>query len=1717
MERNELLGEEILGYHVEKVIHSGSSGTVYRVTKKDISGTYTRALKHISVPSEQQYLDVLHSLGGDHSKADDYFAALLKSVSEEIRIQYQLSESGNEHIVKCYQHAISRNSTSSNLHNIYILMEYLTPFQDYVVQHGLTVREVIQLAKDILKALVECHGQGIIHRDIKDANLFVSKNGTFKLGDFGVSKITTSKHRAESLKGSLDYMAPEVYLQKGDYDHTVDLYSLGIVLYRVLNKHRSPFMPPYPETYTPEDDEKALALRMKGATPEAPLLAQNELGQAILKALQSKEQRYQSAQEFLDAIEAAEGLLPSEYLDTLLSFGKQHAHEQSSDALISERKQGETLGATLRVEEENQLQSNEIEDGPSLFDEPVRNNSIEKEEYSFEDDQPPSRRNKGVWIVAAAAIALVVFALLFLFLRGCSGEGADTEEGASADTPVTDDLQSESPETEPVHEHVEVVQEGFPASCEETGLSEGKYCTDCDAVLEEQTVISALGHDYVDRKCSRCQKIYYSSGLTYERIQDGYSVVSGLGTCADIDLFIPPETPEGDYVIGIASKAFKGQVSLKTVELPEGMTSIGSEAFVGCGSLEEIIIPDSVIQVGFSAFSECSLLRHTEYDHGFYLGNQQNPYVLLTDINDDSALMHVLIHGKTRVIGDSAFAGCRGLESVTIPDSVETINLNAFGDCISLKTVNYTGTTGEWLSIDIAEGNQPLKDAEVRCLAQDVPEISGTCGTHVMWAFDTVSGLLMVWGDGSMAWASETTPWDEYRDRIESVVVKEGVTNVAEKAFSDCVNLKSVHLSDTVTTIDSEAFQNCANLVSITIPSGVTSIRENAFSGCTNIRSLVLGESLTHIGENALNGVKDVTFRLASPSLLNSIIPSGANSITLDISNLEGTLDGVVFAVPETVGYFALIGDGDTYSDFRIQSNAGETLISKLGIAESKDTPLWLNSSVVTLRDVTVLDVPGFALVMPADHTVLKLIGSTTVGSRNEYSVLSGQVSLEEGSNTLEGSLSLTGKYMVYGDVSNRQLIHGGSDSDIVLIDGLMFSNMLTFSPVMFDAEEGTVDTEKIQVRYGHPYGELPVPQRTYYTFLGWFTDPESGDQVIAETIAPAMAEQTLYAHWKLNTFTVTFVYDYDGAPVSSESKTMTCGVAFSEVPNPSRAHYMFGGWYTESGTAITADTVMHEAKDITVYAKWTIIAYNINWKTDVGYTITVKRTSSPNAKAPTGDLSSGAKIYYGDVLSVEYSAVTGYALASQGNATIKVSGDVTTANIYATANVKSYTVNWKTGTGYTISVKRVSSPLKGASNGTISNGGEIYHGDELSVEYSAVTGYALASQGNATIKVSGDVTTAHIYATANVKSYTVNWKTGIGYTISVKRVSSPLKGASTGVITSGGVIYHGDVLTIDYIANTGYTLTDKGSESFTVTGNLTSSNIFASAKVNAHTVSWTTGTGYTISVKRTSSPLANVATGTLANGATVYYGDVLTITYTANTGYSLSSKGNTSITVTGNVTSSSIYATATANSYTYSVVYKSSNGTPLGTSSCTYKYGTTNTVHAPAKTGYNAPASQSVKWDSTSDKTITFVYAPVAVGVTTKNGQVYRDSGSVLSYSAKVEHQNRTANSVQIRVTWTSTLSTGHNNNGLWFRASVGNVSTGNVNIVKQGAWGKSSSSRSATGSSGWITVPLSTTNQTSVSVSVYHYQANANGTDVSGYGYENMSATWAVAIPAH
>ena len=147
--------------------------------------------------------------------------------------------------------------------DILIRMELLTPLYEYQLEHPMHEKDVLRMGVELTDALSFCQKKGIMHRDIKPENIFVSETGQFKLGDFGVARTVEKTTGGLSRKGTEKYMAPEVYLGK-PYDQTVDLYSLGLVLYSFLNCGRLPFYPLDKNQISFADRENAMDRRMKG-------------------------------------------------------------------------------------------------------------------------------------------------------------------------------------------------------------------------------------------------------------------------------------------------------------------------------------------------------------------------------------------------------------------------------------------------------------------------------------------------------------------------------------------------------------------------------------------------------------------------------------------------------------------------------------------------------------------------------------------------------------------------------------------------------------------------------------------------------------------------------------------------------------------------------------------------------------------------------------------------------------------------------------------------------------------------------------------------------------------------------------------------------------------------------------------------------------------------------------------------------------------------------------------------------------------------------------------------------------------------------------------------------------------------------------------------------------------------------------------------------------
>lgn len=149
-----------------------------------------------------------------------------------------------------------------------------------------------------------------------------------------------------------------------------------------------------------------------------------------------------------------------------------------------------------------------------------------------------------------------------------------------------------------------------------------------------------------------------------------------------------------------------------------------------------------------------------------------------------------------------------------------------------------------------------------------------------------------------------------------------------------------------------------------------------------------------------------------------------------------------------------------------------------------------------------------------------------------------------------------------------------------------------------------------------------------------------------------------------------TLLFDANGGTVNEADKTVYYGEAIGILPTPTRTGYTFVGWFTErtGGTKITSETISSFDTNSTLFAQWSVNAYTVNWNTGTGYTITVNRTSSPNKNATTGKISSGAAIYYGDVLSITYTKADYYTIKTSGKTSITVNGNVTASDIYATA-----------------------------------------------------------------------------------------------------------------------------------------------------------------------------------------------------------------------------------------------------------------------------------------------------------------------------------------------------------------------------------------------------------------------------------------------------------------
>lgn len=352
----------------------------------------------------------------------------------------------------------------------------------------------------------------------------------------------------------------------------------------------------------------------------------------------------------------------------------------------------------------------------------------------------------------------------------------------------------------------------------------------------------------------------------------------------------------------------------------------------------------------------------------------------------------------------------------------------------------------------------------------------------------------------------------EYMNVGNGKVVK--VVGIKETAFKNNRNIVAVVFSNFIEKLPDNAFSGCVSLCEI-IEGNLKTIGKRAFSGCESLVDYEITNEIIYLGENAFDGVERVVINASNAGVLEAAADSGAKKIELHVEKMENCPDSLIgktLTIPDTSEYFEFNGDGHSYTDLNIVSDAGKTVIKDAKFVCSKEIPLKTSSPEVIL-DAVSLEGNGFAMVLSAENTNLGLQGTISVKSNNENALLSKNISLYEYNKNVDGRLNVQDNIFICGSITGAELAKYKALKEIGATE---FENMLSSYTLYFDTDGGVCSETSRLVPNGTPIRELPAPTKDYHKFIGWYLG-DGVTKVTAETVFADGLDKTIYAHWEEN------------------------------------------------------------------------------------------------------------------------------------------------------------------------------------------------------------------------------------------------------------------------------------------------------------------------------------------------------------------------------------------------------------------------------------------------------------------------------------------------------------------------------------------------------------------------------------------------------------------------
>ena len=366
-----------------------------------------------------------------------------------------------------------------------------------------------------------------------------------------------------------------------------------------------------------------------------------------------------------------------------------------------------------------------------------------------------------------------------------------------------------------------------PVQAEATSIASGTCGDQLTWILDSQGVLTISGTG----KMTSAPWNEYTLRIRDIVIEDG---VTSICSSAFEQCRVARSIQIGNTVEEIGGSAFYNCECLEAVEIPSSVRKVGASAFAKCTSLKEVELPSDT-SWGSYAFSYCSSLERVE----FAQGTTAVPAYIFTYCSNLKEA--VLPEGITHV-GEEAFS-YSGLEKVTIPSTLKTIDDMAFYQCSRITEVHITDLSA-WCNIDFtfswSDGSNPL-----------------------------------TWGNAGLYLNGE---------RIEDLVIPSSITNIKKYAFYGCDSLVSITVPGT-TTMGEGAFQLCDNLKEITFEEGTYMIPRKAFFRCASIKRLVLPASLAVVDENAFGTPEGPGW---TPCNVDKVMYAGTEAQWKNVVILEG-------------------------------------------------------------------------------------------------------------------------------------------------------------------------------------------------------------------------------------------------------------------------------------------------------------------------------------------------------------------------------------------------------------------------------------------------------------------------------------------------------------------------------------------------------------------------------------------------------------------------------------------------------------------------------------------------------------------------------------------------------------------------------------------------------------------------------------------------------------